>query len=482
MRSFREQNKGVYMNSKQQSDFINKIWDDSILQELQTYIKIPNKSPHFDPNWKKNGYMDKAVKLISDWCKKNALPNMTIEVIELEGRTPVIFMESPGDNEETILMYGHLDKQPEMVGWNEGTGPWIPVLQGNKLYGRGAADDGYAAFASLTALKALHEQNIKRARCVILIEACEESGSYDLPYYIDALKDRIGNPGLIVCLDSGCGNYEQLWMTTSLRGLVGGVLTVTVLKEGVHSGNGSGVAPSCFRILRQLLNRIESETTGDILIKELHVDIPDERLQQAEKAAHVLGETVYTELPFHGKARPESETHTDLILRRTWKPALSVTGASGLPTIESAGNVTLPTLSAKLSMRVPPTCNAQKAAEHVKAILENEPPYNCAVHFEIDETGSGWNAPAQKKWLVDSANKASQTYFGKDAMYMGEGGSIPFMGMLGEKFPEAQFVITGVLGPASNAHGPNEFLHIPTAKKLTACVAHIIADHFTRND
>jgi acetylornithine deacetylase/succinyl-diaminopimelate desuccinylase-like protein len=470
------------MNSKQQSDYINKLWDDSIIPELQTYISIPNKSPHFDPDWKKNGHMDKAVKLITDWCKNNALPDMTIEVVELDGRTPVILMEAPGDSDETVLMYGHLDKQPEMVGWDDDLGPWKPVMKGDKLYGRGGADDGYSAFASLTALKAMREQNIKRARCVILIEACEESGSYDLPYYIDHLKDRIGSPSLIVCLDSGCGNYDQLWMTTSLRGLAGGVLKIEVLKEGVHSGNGSGIAPSCIRILRQLLNRIENETTGDVIIDELHVNIPEERKTQADKAASVLGDMVYAELPFIDNVKPESDDLSELVLRRTWKPALSVIGTDGIPAIKDAGNVTLPTVSAKLSMRLPPTCNPVQAAEKIKAVLENEPPHHCRVHFEIDETGPGWNAPAQEQWLVDSANQASQNYFGKEAMYMGEGGSIPFMGMLGEKFPQAQFVITGVLGPASNAHGPNEFLHIPTAKKLTACVAHIIADHFNRNN
>lgn len=469
------------MTPEQQTAYINKIWDESIIPELKTYISIPNKSPHFDHDWKKNGYMDQAVKLISDWCTKNALPNMTLEVIELEGRTPVIMMESPGENDETILMYGHLDKQPEMVGWNEDLGPWKPVMKGDKLYGRGGADDGYAAFASLTALKVLHEANIKRSRCVILIEACEESGSYDLPFYIDHLKERIGSPSLIVCLDSGCGNYEQLWMTTSLRGLAGGVLTIDVLKEGVHSGNASGIAPSCFRILRQVLNKIECETSGNVIVDELHVEIPAERKAQAEKAASVLGDMVYAELPFMTGVKPESSDLSELVLRRTWKPALSVVGTNGIPTIENAGNVTLPTVSAKLSMRLPPTCNPQKAAEKIKALLEDQPPHHCHIHFEIDETGPGWNAPKQEGWLVNAANEASLNFFGKEAMYMGEGGSIPFMGMLGEKFPAAQFVITGVLGPASNAHGPNEFLHIPTAKKLTACVAQIIAKHYERN-
>lgn len=469
------------LNDQMNAAYIDQLWNDSILPALQKYITIPNKSPHFDPDWKQHGYMDAATNLIADWCRSQALTGMTLNIIQLENRTPVILIDAPGDSDETILLYGHLDKQPEMTGWDADLHPWKPVLRGDKLYGRGAADDGYAAFASLAALKSLQQQNIKRARCVILIEACEESGSFDLPYYIEALQEKIGKPDLIICLDSGCGNYEQLWMTTSLRGLANGKLTVSVLQQGIHSGSGSGIVPSAFRIVRQLLNRIENETSGNVTIQELFTNIPDERINQASAAATVLNASLYDELPFHGNTKPESDTLSELILRRTWKPALSVTGCDGMPAIANAGNVTLPSLSLKLSMRLPPTCDANAAAIHIKEVLEKNPPHDASVTFEIEDAASGWNAPAEAPWLVQAANQASQQYFGKDAVYMGEGGSIPFMGMLGKKFKQAQFVITGVLGPASNAHGPNEFLHIPTGKKLTACIASIIAKHYTRD-
>lgn len=465
------------MNQQKNISFIHRCWDSSITPALMEYIKIPNKSPQFDKDWHAHGYMDQAVKLISNWCKTNAVGSMKLDVVRLEGRTPVIFIEIPGSNDDTILLYGHLDKQPEMSGWDDDLHPWKPVLRGERLYGRGSADDGYAAFASLTAVKSLHEQEIPHARCVILIEACEESGSFDLPYYIDALKDRIDKPSLVICLDSGCGNYNQLWITTSLRGLVGGTLTISVLKQGIHSGLGSGVAPSCFRILRQLLNRIESENSGDITLRDLHTEIPSQRKQQAQHSAKVLGKSIFEDLPFQDGVKPESASISDLILRRTWNPALSVIGLDGMPLIQHAGNVTLPSLSVKLSMRLPPTCDPVKAANVLKNTLEKDPPNHAKVQFEINDTGPGWNAPAEEAWLSESANRASKNYFGKDAVYMGEGGSIPFMGMLGKKFPHAQFLITGLLGPESNAHGPNEFLHIPTGKKLTACVAQIIADH-----
>lgn len=463
------------LNQEQNKQFVNEFWDKHITPSLMEYIKIPNKSPQFDKDWQANGYMDKAVDLIADWCKQHAAAGMNLEVARLPNRTPLIVIEIAGSVDDTILLYGHLDKQPEMQGWDADLHPWKPVLKSDRLYGRGAADDGYAAFASLAAIKSLQAQNIPHPRCVILIEASEESGSHDLPYYIDALQDKIGNPSLIICLDSGCGNYEQLWMTTSLRGLVGGTLTIDVLKQGVHSGNGSGVAPSCFRILRELINRIEDQQTGNILLQDLHVDIPQQRIEQAAATANVLGKAVYADLPFVEGVQPESQDLTQILLRRTWKPALSVIGLDGMPNIENAGNVTLPTLSLKLSMRLAPTCDPDKAIQALKTSLETNPPYGAKVSFEINDKGPGWNAPAEQAWLIEAAKAASLAYFGKEAVYMGEGGTIPFMGMLGKKFPQAQFLITGVLGPESNAHGPNEFLHLPTGKKLTACVAEVIA-------
>lgn len=458
--------------------YINQMWDQHIIPSLMDYIRIPNKSPHFDTEWQTHGYMDQAVELIANWCKQHAPRNMQLEVLRLPGRTPLLYMDIPGNNDETIVLYGHLDKQPEMSGWEAGLHPWEPILKNDRLYGRGGADDGYAAFASLLAINTLQKQNIPHARCIIIIEACEESGSYDLPFYIDLIKDRIGEPSLIICLDSGCGNYNQLWITTSLRGLASGILSIDVLKEGIHSGSGSGVVPSSFRILRQLINRIEDEQTGNILLQALQVDIPTHRITEAEAASTVLGNSFYNDFPRLSNLELESQSIATLVLRRTWQPALSIIGIDGIPNNNNAGNVTLPSLAAKLSMRLAPTCDAEKAATYLKTELEKDPPYGAKINFELKDFASGWNAPTMTPWLLQSANAASNAYFGAPAMYMGEGGSIPFMGMLGKKFPKAQFLITGLLGPQSNAHGPNEFLHIPSGKKLTACVAHVIAEHF----
>lgn len=458
--------------------FVEHAWTDRIIPALTDYLRIPNQSPAYDPDWNRNGHMDRAVELVVDWVRAQDVPGLSLDVVRLDGRTPLVFIEVPGHTQETVLLYGHLDKQPPMHGWNEGLGPWTPVISDGKLYGRGGADDGYAGFASLTALQALQDQGLPHARCVIIIEADEESGSGDLPYYITALKDRIGSPSLVICLDSGCGNYDQLWVTNSLRGLVTGTLSVSTLTEGVHSGAASGVVPSSFRVLRQVLSRLEDERTGEILPSELYADIPAERLGQAEAAAGVLGASVSAMFPFQAGAAAVAGENDALLLNRTWRPQLEITGAAGLPSLDQAGNVLRPLTAVQLSLRLPPTVDPDRAMACVKALLEKDPPYGATVRFEPSLGASGWNAPALAPWLEQSLKRASQEFFGRQACYMGEGGTIPFMGMLGEQFPQAQFMITGVLGPHSNAHGPNEFLELSTGVRLTCCVARVLADHY----
>lgn len=465
---------------KRAQTLVEKVFDESIVPTLIEYIKIPNKSPAFDANWEANGHMQKAMDLIVSWCKDHPLKDMKLEVLQLPERTPLLFIEVPGQIDDTVLLYGHMDKQPEMTGWDPGKGPWIPVMEGDRLYGRGGADDGYSTFASLTALSVLQDQGIPHARCVILIEGSEESGSDDLPEYIDHLKERIGTPSLVVCLDSGAGNYDQMWCTTSLRGMVVGDLHVEVIREGVHSGDASGVVPSSFRILRMLLSRLENPDTGEIIPKELYGEIPAQRREQAIGVAEALGNKVWDHFPFHPGAHPISDDNTELILNRTWRPQLAITGASGLPDVGAAGNVMRPITSARVSLRLPPEVKGHDAKLLVEKLLTENPPYGAKVRFDSEEGNDGWNAPPLAPWLELAMRESSLTYFGAKAMSMGEGGTIPFMGMLGEKFPEAQFMITGVLGPESNAHGPNEFLHIPTAKKLTTCVAEVIRQHALR--
>ena len=456
---------------------IGKVWDESILAQLIAYVRIPNKSPMFDREWERNGHMEAAINLMARWCREQPVPGMRVEIRRLQGRTPLLFVDVPGELPGCVLLYGHLDKQPEFTGWHTGLGPWEPVMREGKLYGRGGADDGYAVFSSLTAIAALKARKIPLARCVLLIEACEESGSVDLPAHLDALGEEIAEPSLVICLDAECGNYEQVWCTTSLRGNMIGTLRVRVLNEGVHSGMGTGIAPTPFRIIEQLIGRLENPVTGDILLEELQSAIPKDRRLQIQAAAQVLGGSVAGKLPFAPGVRPLSNDPVELLINSTWRPTLAVTGADGLPSLGSAGNVLMPELSLKLSLRLAPTTDAERAAEAVRHTLERDPPYGAEVRLEDVSSTAGWNAPAFASWLDESISRASRQVYGREAVHIGCGGSIPFMAMLGERFPRTQFFITGVLGPQSNAHGPNEFLHVEYAKKLTACVSLVLADH-----
>lgn len=465
------------MDLEQLTASVNKTWDDSIVERLTEYVRIPNKSPMFDPQWEANGHMEKAVQLMAEWCRAQPLPGARTDIRRLPGKTPLLLVDVPGELPGSVLLYGHLDKQPEFTGWLPGLGPWEPVIRDGMLYGRGAADDGYAVFSSLTAIAALKAQRVRLPRCVVLIEACEESGSSDLPAHLAALGDAIGDPSLVVCLDAECGNYSQVWCTTSLRGNLVGTLRVRVLTEGVHSGMATGIAPTPFRILQQLLARLENPITGDLLLDELHVTLPADRRAQASAAAQVLGKSVAGKLPWAPGVQPVSNDPAELIINSSWRGSLAVTGAEGLPTLESAGNVLLPELALKLSMRLPPTCDPARALQAVREALLRDPPYGAQVTFDDGSAAGGWNAPAFAPWLEESITRASRAVYRQDAVHIGCGGTIPFMGMLGARFPKTQFFITGVLGPHANAHGPNEFLHIDYAKKLTACVSLVLADH-----
>jgi acetylornithine deacetylase/succinyl-diaminopimelate desuccinylase-like protein len=457
--------------------FVRDAWDTRIVPALTEYVRIPAKSPGFDRDWQAHRHLDRAVELAAGWARERPVEGLQVEIARLPGRTPVLLMEVPGNADQTVLLYGHLDKQPEMTGWSEGLGPWTPVRRGDRLYGRGAADDGYAAFAALTAIEALQAQGVPHARCVVLVETCEESGSADLPAYMDALASRIGTPNLVVCLDASCGNYDQLWMATSLRGLVGGELSVEVLAEGIHSG-ASGIVPSSFRILRQLLSRLEDERSGEIRPRDLHVEIPPERARQARDVAAALGGDIAARMPLVPGMRTVRADPVELVVAQTWSPALAITGADGLPSIADGGNVLRPRTAVKVSLRIPPTLDARDATRRLQEIFEADPPYGARVQFSPSTPSPGWNAPPLAGWLAASLDRASTAHFGRPPMSAGVGGSIPFMSMLGERFPDAQFVITGVLGPGSNAHGPNEFLHVPTGVRVTACVAEILADHY----
>ncbi len=465
---------------------VSQVWDDSILPQLTDYIAIPAKSPMFAPDWEQQGLLDAVVRNAATWVEAQKVEGLQLEVVRLPGRTPVLFFEvaaTKPQSRQSVLMYGHLDKQPEFSGWRSDLGPWTPKYEDGKLYGRGGADDGYAVYASIAAVQELKRQGVPHPRIVGLIETSEESGSRDLLPYINALKDRLGDVALVVCLDSGAGNYDQLWLTTSLRGMASGTLKVEILTEGIHSGDASGLVPSSFRIMRQVLDRLEDSATGRLLPASFHCEVPADRLVQARATAAILGDEIYKRFPWaHADcggstafSLPTTTDPVEALLKRTWQPTLSVTGAEGFPALQDAGNVLRPYSAFKLSLRLPPLVDAAQCVQEMKALLEDNAPYQAKVTWESASGANGWNAPPTVPWFEDALNAASQAHFGASCGHIGQGGTIPLMGMLSQGFPKAQMMVCGVLGPKSNAHGPNEFLHVPYAKKLTAAVAQVIA-------
>jgi acetylornithine deacetylase/succinyl-diaminopimelate desuccinylase-like protein len=477
------------LDAAQALDQVSRQWDADIVRQLTDYIAIPAKSPGFDPEWSAHGHIETVLRNAAAWVEAQKVQGLTLEIVRIPGRTPVLFFEvaatraASAGSAQTVLMYGHLDKQPEFSGWRNDLGPWTPKYEDGKLYGRGGADDGYAVYASIAAVQALQAQKVAHPRIFGLIETCEESGSYDLLPYVDALRTRLGDVGLVICLDSGAGNYDQLWLTTSLRGMAGGTLKVQVLTEGVHSGDASGLVPSSFRIMRQVLDRLEDSATGRLLPASFHCEVPPDRLAQARATADILGDALYKRFPWahadcEGSTAFTLPTTTDplqALLNRTWIPTLSVTGAEGLPSLQDAGNVLRPYTAFKLSLRLPPLVDAAQAVQQLKTLLEDNAPYQARVTFEPGGVATGWDAPATTPWFEQALQHASQAHFGAPCGYIGQGGTIPLMNMLSAGFPTAQMMVCGVLGPRSNAHGPNEFLHVPYAKRLTAAVAEVIA-------
>ena len=460
-------------------------FDEEALPTLVEYTRIPCLSPAFDAAWEDHGHLRAATRLMAEWAASRRLGGHNVEVHELPGRTPLIRCDVPptpgAEAAGTVLLYGHLDKQPPMGTWRAGLGPYEPVIEGDRLYGRGTADDGYALFAALLAIEAGVAAGGAHGRCVVLVEASEESGSSDLPAHVEALGGQIGTPDLVICLDSGCATYDRLWVTSSLRGILMVKVEVEVLHEGVHSGSAGGVVPSSFRILRQLLSRIEDEASGEILLPELVVGIPPGRLAEIEAVAAELGDEVAGIFPTVEALQLSGGTPAERLANRTWRPSLAVIGMDGIPPTSEAGNVLRPSTTAKLAIRLPPTCDSSTAMEALRDALTRDVPQGARVHVDL-EAADGWDAPVTDGWLAGAIDEASLAYFGRSARATGEGGTIPFMGLLGRRFPDAQFLATGVLGPESNAHGPNEFLHLPTARAITATVGHVLDAHARRRD
>jgi acetylornithine deacetylase/succinyl-diaminopimelate desuccinylase-like protein len=460
---------------------VRALWERDILPSLSDLVAIPAVSEGFDPDWAANGHLAAAVAHVRAWLVARDLPGATVDVVELPGKSPVLLLEVPGaagtEAAGTALLYGHLDKQPPVGGWSDGLGPWTPVVRDGRLYGRGAADDGYAGYAAAVAVEAVRAAGGRHGRCVILLETGEESGSPDLPEYLALLAPRLGTVSLVVCLDSGAGDYERMWLTTSLRGLLQTTVTARVLRIGQHSGGAGGIVPSSFRILRALLDRLEDTATGEVLVPEAHVPIPADRRAEAKAAVEAVPGMMGEGVPLLPGMTLVDTDETELSLNNTWRPTMAVIGAAGLPAPADAGNVLRPETSLCLSFRLPPTADSSAVRAAVANALTNDVPYGATVELSRVEAADGWNSPDLAPWLRAALDDASESVFGAPWRAFGLGGSIPFMGLLHETYPAAQFVVTGALGPASNAHVPDESLHLAYVGKLTEAIALLLHAH-----
>lgn len=457
---------------------VASLWKGETLEALCKFVKIPAKSVGFDPQWEENGFLLEACRDAARWASER-FPQGTFEVLCEPGRSPALFFDIPATagakTTRSVFFYGHFDKQPEGKGWTNGREAFKPVIEGDRLYGRGAGDDGYNFYAAMTALMALDQTGTPRPRAVGLYETAEECESVDFEYWLSKVDPRIGEIAFVSVLDGTCCDYERLWTTVSFRGAVLFTLNVNVLSYGVHSGTASGIAPESFTIARALLERIEKAETAEITAPELNTEIPPERLAQLKHCAQILGEKVTGEFPWVAGTHAKNPNPYASLVLRGWRPQLAVTGASGLPALKDAGNVLRAGTSLKCSMRIPPTVDPEKALAYIERELTRNPIFGCEVTLSPTSTGPGWNAPAEKAWFTKAFDAASMKLFGKSATYCCDGASIPILTLMQSYFGDAQYLVTGVLGPQSNAHGPDEMLNLTYVAKLTTALADVIA-------
>ena len=457
-------------------DRSEEIWEGSILPSLSDFIEIKALSPLFEPDWAEMGELDATIDLFCEWLDAQGIAGMSYEKHRIGELSPVLIVTIEGTGPGEVIFYSHLDKQPSKPElWSEGLHPLKAVRRDPWLYGRGSVDDGYGGYLCATSVRLLQEAEVPHPRCTMIIETCEESGSFDLPPYLDALTEQLGNPDMVVVLDSGGPDYDHIWMTEALRGLVSGTLSVKVSHEGIHSGNSGGSIPSSFRIQRILLDRVEDSSSGKVLIPEMHVDIPEQIREKAMALREIVGDSIWEQFPTVDTLRQASETTEEMIVAMNWEPTLSIIGADGIPSVQDAGNVLRTNTDLKLSFRIPPGVDSESAIARAKAILEEDPPYGAEVTFTPDSCADGFHAPPLDGPISEAIQEASMELTGLPPLATWTGGTIPFMSMMQGKYPEAMFLCTGTSGPGNNAHGPDEKLHIPSSKRLTVALSATIA-------
>lgn len=458
---------------------INEFWDQHGIPGLMDFIRIPSKSTDFDPNWESNGFLKQACESAALWLK-GIIPDARCELLTETGRTPCLFVEIPPtkgyENSAAMAFYGHFDKLPETGEWQEGLGAWTPVLKNNCLYGRGSADDGYSFYLMGVCVAALKTLNHAHPRIIGIFETQEESGSKDLPYYLNLIHDRLGSVNAFFILDNSCSDYERLWTVSSLRGVIKGTLKVKVLSHGVHSGAYSGIVPDAYGIAQHLLSRVYDPLTSEVKIPSCLAKIPDTCQQQLQNVGNILGDQIWNRAPLLPGVSPISTQPDELLLQNTWKPALTITGISGIPVPENAGNIIHGDVALTLSMRVPPLIDLKQAVNDLNQLLTTDIPFGCEVSLTSISAEPGWASFHTDSKIQELLSKASECHFGKPLATTGQGGSIPIVNEFEKHLPNTALVVTGALGTDSNAHAPNEFLNMNYAKKLTAVIAQVICD------
>ncbi|CAD8186262.1 unnamed protein product [Paramecium pentaurelia] len=443
--------------------FIEYFTRDQILPSLADFVRIPNLSPQFDPQWQDNGLLDKASNHIVSWIEQQKIPNCKVEMLSIQGAPKAIHVSIKAQNPITVFYYGHYDKQPHFPGWRDGFGPTIPVIEGHRMFGRGVADDGYAPYAAIAALQTLLSQGLEHPTIEMLFEGEEESGSNFLMQYFDLLE--LKRVDIMVALDSGSGDYERLWLTSSLRGSMKIDLCVKVLESPINTDDGGNV-PQALNIIRVLLNRLEDPVTGQVH-KSLQTIIPADRYEECLQSADLV------QIEFSRQCDKMESCRVKQYINRNWKPAVSYIGQDGFPSTRKMIDQIIPELIIRLSIRLPPNKCAKEAANFVKQLLEKDPPFNANVTANIIAAGSGLNLKSFSPKLKDILNTASKLFFnGNESRVFHEGASIPFLNQLNQRSPQAEFLVLGVLGPDSNAHGANEMLDLNYMKGLIGCLAY----------
>ena len=466
----------IYDDLKLRVEYNIRHW---ALPWTKKFVAVPNTSKAFDPEWETNGRLETACQLCIEYAQAIQIEGIELEMHKDPGVSPLLLgrvAPSKQVGSIRIVTYGHLDKQPyHSEEWEEGLHPTTPVEKNGYLYGRGAVDDGYNFFTVLAVLKAFQELRIPHDEFLLFYECNEESGCTDIAHYLNKLKEQIGAPDVMFCLDEGSVSNQMFSLSTSLRGALNFSLKVSVLEKSMHSGVASGIVPSSFRIARELLERIESGKTGE-MVPELQVPVPEQKLKEASANAKLNGSGIHTSLCMCKGVQPVTLNLEELYLNNVWKAQMEVIGQGGIPSLAQAGNVLRDHTELLVSLRTPPTLSCTAAFDTIKNILTSQVPYNAKVEVEMESFGDGWFSGHLSAALISTVDKHSMEVFGNPALLYGSGCTIPFIHLIQQQLPKTLLLVTGADLPDSGIHGPNERLDIEFLVRFAKTFACILVD------